>query len=160
MEGVVRQKPDYVVPCPGGQSEQFFTAKDEGALGLHRTTISDAKPHFHAVMSEVYYVLEGNGVIWLDGVRHEVGPGTAIQIPPGVVHHGEGVYQVIGVYDHPSLHQEDTHHPDPSISDDPDRAQRMERLRAKLFDGLLNWETLPLDIPEEGSLPPDGTTIH
>ncbi|MDH4358432.1 MAG: cupin domain-containing protein [Candidatus Berkelbacteria bacterium] len=111
-QAIVRREPDHVEPCPCGQSERFFTAKDEACLGLHRTTISDAKPHFHRAMTETYYVLDGSGAIWLDGVRHEVAQGTAILIPPGVVHHGEGVYQVIVAYDHPELHQTDTHHPE------------------------------------------------
>lgn len=110
VEAIVRYKPDHVEPCPCGQSERFFTGKDKGALGLHRTTISDAKPHYHKVMTEVYYVLEGSGAIMLDGVRYAVEKGSAILIPPGVVHNGEGVYQVVVVYDHPEVHQTDTYH--------------------------------------------------
>lgn len=108
--GIIRHEPARVVPCPCGKSERFFTAEDGTALGLHRTTISDAEPHFHEEMTEIYYVLDGSGAICLDGQRYEVGPGTAILIPPGVVHNGEGEYRVIVVYDHPELHQTDTYH--------------------------------------------------
>ncbi len=108
----VRQKPAHTVPCPCGKSERFFTAEDGAELGFHRTTISGAKPHFHRVMTEIYYVLTGKGAIWLDGVRHPVVPGTSILIRPGVVHHGEGEYQVIVAYTHPELHETDTHHPE------------------------------------------------
>ena len=108
---IVRREPHHVVPCPCGESERFFTAEDGANLGLHRTTIAYAEPHVHKVMTETYYVIEGNGAIVLDGERYEVGPGTAILIPPGVVHNGEGTYRVIVVYDHPELHKTDTHHP-------------------------------------------------
>jgi quercetin dioxygenase-like cupin family protein len=47
-----------------------------GWLGLHRH-----KP------AEIYYVLEGNGVVTLDGQEHAVGPGSAVFIP-GDAEHG------------------------------------------------------------------------
>lgn len=33
--------------------------------------------------SEVYYILEGEGVMHIDGERSAVGPGDAVYIPPG-----------------------------------------------------------------------------
>lgn len=33
--------------------------------------------------SEVYYILEGNGVMHVEGEEAQVGPGAAIYIPPG-----------------------------------------------------------------------------
>ena len=108
----VRHSPAHTVPCPCGMSERFFTAEDGAMLGLHRTTISDAEPHFHREMTETYYVLSGGGAIWLDGVCYPVAEGTSILIRPGVVHRGEGEYQVIVVYTHPELHETDTHHPE------------------------------------------------
>ncbi|MEP7456606.1 cupin domain-containing protein [Phyllobacterium sp. SB3] len=43
-------------------------------------------PHKHKVQEQVYYILEGEGLIELDGERTVVSPWTAIHIPPGVVH--------------------------------------------------------------------------
>ncbi len=46
-----------------------------GWLGLHR----------HAP-AEIYYVLEGQGVVTLDGAEIEVGPGSAVFIPRDTEH--------------------------------------------------------------------------
>ena len=48
----------------------------DGWLGLHRHT-----------PAEVYYVLDGEGVVTLDGVEHAVRTGTSVFIP-GDVEHG------------------------------------------------------------------------
>ena len=45
-------------------------------LGLHRHTAS-----------EIYYVLEGSGIVTLDGVEHEMAAGAAVFIP-GDCEHG------------------------------------------------------------------------
>src|SRR6266536_3412267 len=42
--------------------------------------------HYHNVLEELYFILEGAGEIELDGERRMVGPGDAILIPPGVWH--------------------------------------------------------------------------
>jgi quercetin dioxygenase-like cupin family protein len=47
-----------------------------GWLGLHRH-----------VPAEIYYVLEGTGILTLEGIEHQVGPGMAVFIP-GDAEHG------------------------------------------------------------------------
>lgn len=42
--------------------------------------------HYHRCSEEVYYVLQGKGLMWLEGKEGEVGPGEAIVIPPGKKH--------------------------------------------------------------------------
>ena len=42
--------------------------------------------HFHRKTEEIYYLLEGRGLMTLDQEQREVGPGDAIAIPPGAVH--------------------------------------------------------------------------
>ncbi|MFT6241974.1 MAG: mannose-6-phosphate isomerase-like protein (cupin superfamily) [Akkermansiaceae bacterium] len=42
--------------------------------------------HYHKVSEELYYVLEGTGVMEIDGEEREVGPGDAILIPAGAWH--------------------------------------------------------------------------
>ncbi len=44
------------------------------------------EPHSHAEAENVYYVIQGTGVIDLDGVRQLVRPGIAVFIAPGVRH--------------------------------------------------------------------------
>ena len=42
--------------------------------------------HHHKLSEEFYYVLEGRGLMEIDGTEREVGPGDAILIPPGAWH--------------------------------------------------------------------------
>jgi len=42
--------------------------------------------HYHKKTSESYHVIEGSGVMTLDGREHVVAPGDCISIAPGVVH--------------------------------------------------------------------------
>jgi mannose-6-phosphate isomerase-like protein (cupin superfamily) len=65
----------------GTTATRTFTAGvadlDQGGwLGLHRHTAA-----------EIYYVVEGRGVVTLDGVDHAVSAGSAVSIP-GDVEHG------------------------------------------------------------------------
>lgn len=43
-------------------------------------------PHRHKVQEQIYYILEGEGLMEIDGVRTPVGPQTTIFLPPGVEH--------------------------------------------------------------------------
>jgi quercetin dioxygenase-like cupin family protein len=55
------------------------------AAWVHAVDIEGAQLHFHKRATELYYVLEGAGVVLLDGVEHEMRKGSLVQIPPGVV---------------------------------------------------------------------------
>lgn len=43
--------------------------------------------HHHKLSEEFYYLLDGRGLMEIDGEEHEVGPGDAILIPAGAWHH-------------------------------------------------------------------------
>ncbi len=43
-------------------------------------------PHYHRKTEEIYFILQGQGEMHLDGHTRRVGPGDAIAIPPGAVH--------------------------------------------------------------------------
>jgi mannose-6-phosphate isomerase-like protein (cupin superfamily) len=45
-----------------------------------------AEVHSHQVAENLYYILQGRGLVELDGVRHLVEPHMVIHIPPGVRH--------------------------------------------------------------------------
>jgi mannose-6-phosphate isomerase-like protein (cupin superfamily) len=45
-----------------------------------------AEVHVHEVAENLYYVLQGKGIVELDGVRHVVAPHTVVHIPAGVRH--------------------------------------------------------------------------
>ena len=47
---------------------------------------SRTERHYHKVLEELYFILEGAGEIELNGERRTVGPGDAILIPPGAWH--------------------------------------------------------------------------
>ncbi len=42
--------------------------------------------HWHKASEEIYFILEGNGSMELDGATQDVGPGDAVLIPPGAWH--------------------------------------------------------------------------
>ena len=42
--------------------------------------------HYHRLSEEFYYLLDGRGLMEIDGEQREVGPGDAILIPAGAWH--------------------------------------------------------------------------
>jgi mannose-6-phosphate isomerase-like protein (cupin superfamily) len=42
--------------------------------------------HYHAASEELYSVLEGGGLLEVDGEERQVGPGDTVLIPPGARH--------------------------------------------------------------------------
>lgn len=71
------------------------------AAWAHAVDIDGAKLHYHKRSTELYYVLDGEGVVLLDGEEHAVRKGSLVHIPPGVVHGAKGRMRVlvIGVPD-------------------------------------------------------------
>lgn len=65
------------------------------AAWAHAVDIDGARPHYHKRGTELYYVLEGEGAVVLDGERHAVKKGSLVHIPPGVVHAAEGRMRVL-----------------------------------------------------------------
>lgn len=43
-------------------------------------------PHYHPRTEEIYYILQGRGLMRIGGETRAVGVGDAIAIPPGAVH--------------------------------------------------------------------------
>jgi len=67
------------------------------AAWAHAVDIDGARPHYHRHGTELYYVLEGEGAVVLDGEEHAVRKGSIVQIPPGVVHAARGRMRVLVV---------------------------------------------------------------
>ncbi len=57
----------------------------------------EAKCHYHKRMTEIYYILDGEGQIELDGNRFEVSAGSTVLIKPGCRHRLIGALQFINV---------------------------------------------------------------
>ena len=67
------------------------------AAWAHAVDIDGARPHYHKRSTELYYVLEGDGVVLLDGEEHPVRKGSLVHIPAGVVHGARGRMRVLVV---------------------------------------------------------------
>ncbi len=86
------------VKCPCGFSRRGFLEEPEGDVSLHLVDIAeDSKPHYHRRLTEVYFVLEGEGEIELDGRKFPVRPGTAVKIRPGCRHRALGRMKILNV---------------------------------------------------------------
>jgi mannose-6-phosphate isomerase-like protein (cupin superfamily) len=89
------------VPCPCGTSRRAFVDDGDTPCSIHHVKISrDAKPHYHKRLTEIYYFLEGEGHLELDGVLHAVRPGMAVLIRPGTRHRavvGSGSMTILNV---------------------------------------------------------------
>lgn len=83
-----------------GWRDRLISREDEAlhpAAWAHAVDIDGSKPHFHKRSTELYYVLEGEGTVSLDGVEHPVKKGSMVHIPPGVVHGACGRMRVLVV---------------------------------------------------------------
>ena len=86
------------VACPCGQSRRAFADVPDGVATMHRVDISaDARVHYHKKMTEIYYVLAGEGHMELDGQRVPLRPGSTVMIHPGCRHRAVGKLQIINV---------------------------------------------------------------
>ncbi|MBI2946438.1 MAG: cupin domain-containing protein [Verrucomicrobia bacterium] len=81
------------------------------AAWAHAVDIDGAREHYHKRSTELYYVLEGEGTVTLDGVEHAVRRGSIVHIPPGVVHGAKGRVRVL-VVGIPDIADDDLFFPD------------------------------------------------
>lgn len=86
--------------------------RDTGvAAWAHAVDIDGARAHYHKRGTELYYVLEGEGTVTLDGAQHAVRKGSIVHIPPGVVHSAQGRVRVL-VIGIPDIAEDDLFFPD------------------------------------------------
>jgi mannose-6-phosphate isomerase-like protein (cupin superfamily) len=85
---------------------------DHVAAWVHAVDIDGAKAHYHKRGTELYYVLEGEGDVLLDGDPHPVRKGSLVHIPPGVVHGARGRMRIL-VVGIPDISDEDLYFPEP-----------------------------------------------
>lgn len=71
--------------------------ESQPAAWAHAVDIDGARLHYHKRSTELYYVLEGEGTVLLDGEEHLVHKGSLVHIPPGVVHGARGRMRVLVV---------------------------------------------------------------
>lgn len=86
------------VKCPCGFSRRAFLTPDNGTATMHVVDIQqDAKVHYHKKLTEIYFILEGEGEMELDGDRVPIKPFTAIFIKPGCRHRAVGKMKIVNV---------------------------------------------------------------
>ena len=85
-------------PCPCGTAKRAFVEEPEGTASVHVVEIrEDSETHHHRRLTEIYYVLEGEGHVELDGESVPVGPGTAVMIKPGCRHRAVGRLKILNL---------------------------------------------------------------
>lgn len=70
--------PVYELPNPIERPNENFAIAD-------MRTIHFAEPHYH-VETEIYFVLQGNGLIVIGGKEQEISKGTVVTIPSNIAH--------------------------------------------------------------------------
>jgi len=86
------------VRCPCGFSRRALERPENDVATLHVVDISeDAREHYHKKMKEIYFILEGEGEIVLNGDSYPVKPGSTILINAGTRHKAKGELRVIVV---------------------------------------------------------------
>jgi len=84
--------------CPCGFAQRAFAEIPGAVASLHFVNIqADARTHYHRRMTEIYFVLEGEGEMELDGERFPVKPMTAIYIKPGCRHRAVGKLKIVNI---------------------------------------------------------------
>jgi quercetin dioxygenase-like cupin family protein len=95
-----------------GWRDRLISREDtDVAAWAHAVDIDGAREHFHKRATELYYVLEGEGTVMLDGVEQPVRRGSLVHIPPGIVHGAKGRMRVL-VVGIPDIADEDMFFPD------------------------------------------------
>ena len=86
------------VACPCGTTRRAFVDDPDRVASLHVVDISlDARTHYHKRLTEIYYILAGEGAMELDGELYPVKPGDAVLIKPGCRHRAVGKLKVLNV---------------------------------------------------------------
>jgi mannose-6-phosphate isomerase-like protein (cupin superfamily) len=79
-----------------GWRDRLISKEDQQvAAWAHAVDIEGARPHYHRRATELYYVIEGEGVVILDGTEHPVRKGSIVHIAPGVLHAARGRMRVL-----------------------------------------------------------------
>jgi mannose-6-phosphate isomerase-like protein (cupin superfamily) len=76
--------------CSCGTTRRAFIAESGGQASVHLLDVDKAITHHHRIATEIYVILEGEGEVELDGVRHPARPMSAFLIKPGCRHRAIG----------------------------------------------------------------------
>jgi mannose-6-phosphate isomerase-like protein (cupin superfamily) len=97
-----------------GWRDRLISRDDSDVVAwVHAVDIDGARAHYHRRSAELYYVLEGEGSVVLDGAERPVRKGSIVHIPPGVVHGARGRMRVL-VVGIPDIADDDLYFPEPA----------------------------------------------
>lgn len=83
------------IQCPCGMTRRAFIDDPAQTASLHLLDVQeDAQVHYHKKITEIYFILEGEGLMELDGEIVPVKPTAAIMIKPGCRHRAIGKLRV------------------------------------------------------------------
>lgn len=95
-KGVIRSNASVMWETPpghfgGANSKMLVRPENSGSrLVDYRISVYQpmayVAPHRHKIQEQIYYLLDGEGLMEIDGVRTPVKPFDTIFIPPGVEH--------------------------------------------------------------------------
>ncbi|MGH3130129.1 MAG: cupin domain-containing protein [Gaiellaceae bacterium] len=104
----VHSRDQPVLPAGTDREFRYLINQDAGCRDVTQFvgTIPPGRAPMHShTYDEVVYVLEGTGVLHIDGRTTELGPGSCLHLPPLVMHclenSGDRPLRVLGVF-HPS----------------------------------------------------------
>jgi len=84
--------------CPCGEAFRIIGGQDGTPVSFHVVKIKkNSERHYHLRMTEVYFCLEGEGMIELGDEKLPLRPGILVTIPPGTVHRAVGDLKIINV---------------------------------------------------------------
>jgi mannose-6-phosphate isomerase-like protein (cupin superfamily) len=84
--------------CPCGQTRRAFTDDPDRIASVHIVDIrQDSQVHYHKKLTEIYYILEGEGHMELDGERFAVKPGMTVLIKPYCRHRAVGPLKILNM---------------------------------------------------------------
>lgn len=100
-------------PSTCGVLDRLISREDEGTVAAfaHAVDVDGTREHYHRRSAELFYVLDGDGQVSLDGQEHLVRKGSIVHIPPGVIHSARGRMRVL-VVGVPWIADEDIYYPD------------------------------------------------
>ncbi len=94
-----------------GYRQRLFSKGDDTPAWFHVVRIKNSTTHYHKRATEFYYVLEGTGMMTVDGESFPIGPGTMVKLDPNSIHSSTGDHLVL-VAGVPDIDENDIFFPD------------------------------------------------
>ena len=84
------------VACPCGTTRRAFTNDPDQTATVHLLQVSGtAQLHYHKRLTEVYFFLEGEGSLELDGELVPVARRSCVMVKPGCRHRAVGTFTIL-----------------------------------------------------------------